>query len=83
MVSSTSSTFGNTGQVNYSAANSFQDSLAEMRRSQGKQALSFCMGAVMGTGVVSRNPALISMMKVNSLSALSCIFAMSCFDFAI
>ena len=83
MVSSTSSTFGNPGQTNYSAANSFQDALAEMRRGQGKHALSFCMGAVMETGMASRNPALIRLMKANGLPPISCIFAMSCLDSAI
>ena len=83
MVSSTSSTFGNPGQTNFSAANSFQDALAEMRRSQGKHALSFCMGAVVETGMASRNLALLRMMKANGLPALSCIFAMYCLDSAI
>lgn len=83
MFSSTSSAFGNPGQTNYSAANSFQDGLAAMRVADGKPALSFCMGAVIETGMASRNPQLLQMMKAGGMPAISCIFAIEALDAAI
>jgi NAD(P)-dependent dehydrogenase (short-subunit alcohol dehydrogenase family)/acyl carrier protein len=55
MFSSASSVFGNPGQGNYSAANSFLDSLAHHRRSLGQPALAVNWGALGGEGYVARN----------------------------
>jgi len=83
MLSSTSSAFGNPGQTNYSAANSYQDGLAEMRRQMGKPALSYCMGAVIEAGMAARNPHLLQMMKAGGMPAISCIFAIEVMDAAL
>jgi thioester reductase-like protein len=83
MFSSTSSAFGNPGQTNYSAANSFQDGLAAMRIQSGKPALSFCMGAVIEAGMASRNTQLLQMMKATGMPAISCIQAIEGLDAAV
>ena len=53
--SSISSIYGNPGQANYAAANSFLDELAHFRRSQGQVATTINWGALGGAGLVARN----------------------------
>lgn len=55
MFSSVSSIFGNPAQGNYGAANTFLDSLAYHRRSQGLPALTMNWGVLGGEGYVARN----------------------------
>eukprot|EP00977_Amphora_coffeiformis_P007314 scaffold1586_cov158-Amphora_coffeaeformis.AAC.3 len=83
MLSSTSSVFGNPGQTNYSAANSFQDGLAVLRQQNGKPAVSFCMAAVTETGMAARDPQLLHLMKAKGMPAISCISAIEALDAAL
>ena len=55
MTSSISATLGNPGQTNYSAANSFLDSLAWQRNLRRQAATSLVLPMVLDVGVVSEN----------------------------
>ncbi|KAL4915051.1 hypothetical protein BDW62DRAFT_204029 [Aspergillus aurantiobrunneus] len=55
MTSSLSGMFGNYGQANYAAANTFLDSFVQFRRSQGLAASTVDLGVVDEVGWVSRN----------------------------
>lgn len=55
MTSSISAVVGNTGQSNYSAANSVLDNLAVSRRTAGRAATSLALPMVLGVGVVAEN----------------------------
>lgn len=54
--SSTSGTLGTPGQGNYSAANSFLDSMARYRVNHGKKACSIVLPMVLGVGYVAEHP---------------------------
>ena len=56
MTSSTSGTLGTPGQANYSAANSFMDSLARHCVANGLPAASLVLPMVLGVGVVAEHP---------------------------
>lgn len=58
MISSISSIMGNRGQANYAAANSFMDTLAHYRISQGERAASLNMGFFLSAGVVAQSASL-------------------------
>ncbi|XXH00688.1 hypothetical protein Hte_007038 [Hypoxylon texense] len=58
MTSSISAVLGNMGQSNYSAANSYLDSLALQRTMQGQAATSLVLPMVLDVGVVSENDAI-------------------------
>ena len=83
MLSSITSYFGNPSQVNYGAANAFQDGLAEMRKLNGLPALSYNMSAVSDAGMASKNPHVLKMMKLNGTPAISSIFAIEVLDTAL
>lgn len=55
LLSSASGVFGNPGQSNYAAGNTYQDELAHYRRSQGENATSLDLGLVLSEGVVAEN----------------------------
>ena len=83
MVSSTSSTFGNPGQINYSAANAFMDGLAACRRAQGLPALSYNLAAVADAGMAARNLGVLRLMKSAGMPPVSSYCAISNLDYAL
>ena len=83
MVSSTSSTFGNPGQINYSAANAFVDGLAACRRAQGLPALSYNLAAVADAGMAARNLGVLRLMKSAGMPPVSSYCAISNLDYAL
>lgn len=58
MTSSISALLGNTGQSNYSAANSALDSIARFRSAHGQPATSLVLPMVLDVGVVAENDAI-------------------------
>ena len=83
MVSSTSSTFGNPGQINYSAANAFLDGLAACRRQQGLPALSYNLAAVADAGMAASNLGILRLMKTAGLPPVSSYCAIANLDYAL
>ena len=83
MASSTASTFGNPGQVNYSAASAFLDGLAALRRRRGLPALSFNMAAVAEVGMASRSHHVLRMMRAAGMPPISIQFAITNLDYAL
>jgi acyl carrier protein len=57
LLSSTGAIFGNGGQSNYAAGNTFQDALARYRVSRGEKAISINLGMIIGEGYVAENEA--------------------------
>ena len=55
MLSSVCGVFGNGGQSNYAAGNTYQDALAEFRRSRGEKAVALDLGIVLSEGFVAEN----------------------------
>lgn len=58
LLSSAGAIFGNGGQSNYAAGNTFQDSLARYRVSRAEKAISLNLGMILGEGYVAENNAL-------------------------
>ncbi|KAJ5918606.1 Fum1p [Penicillium verhagenii] len=54
--SSLTGVVGNTGQINYSAANTFLDSFTQYRRNLGLASSAIALGPVEDVGIVSRSP---------------------------
>lgn len=72
MLSSVASVFGNYGQSNYSAANSFLNGYAAQLNSEGVNAYSVCWGPWQGGGMASGNQSIdenLSRMGMESFSA--------------
>ena len=83
MVSSTSSTFGNPGQINYSAANAYLDGLAACRRQQGLPALSYNLAAVADAGMAASNLGILRLMKAAGMPPVSSYCAIANLDYAL
>jgi hypothetical protein len=54
-ISSLTGIFGNRGQANYAAGNTYQDGLARYRKSIGLQASTVDLGSVLSVGFVAEN----------------------------
>ena len=74
LFSSIAATFGNPGQINYSAANAFLDGLAAYRQRRGLPGLSYNIAAVAETGMASREPHVIRMMRALGIPPVSSVF---------
>ncbi len=83
LFSSTASTAGNPGQVNYSAANAFLDGLAVVRQRQGLPCLAFNMAAVADAGMASRSLHVLRMMRATGMPPVSSDCAIANLDFAL
>jgi len=55
MLSSVCGIFGNGGQSNYAAGNTYQDALAQYRTSRGQKATALDLGMILGEGFVAEN----------------------------
>lgn len=55
LLSSVCGIFGNGGQSNYAAGNTFQDALARWRVERGEKAVSLNLGIILGEGFVAEN----------------------------
>ena len=81
LFSSMASTFGNPGQINYSAANAFLDGLAAHRHRQGLPGLAYNLAAVTEVGMAARNAQLLRMMRAAGLPPVSSDFAITNLDY--
>ena len=82
MFSSVASTFGNPGQINYSAANGFLDGLAACRRREGLPALCYNLAAVAEAGMASRNLHVLRITRSSGMPPVSADFSISNLDYA-
>ena len=83
LISSTTATFGNVGQINYGAANAFLDGLAASRRRQGLPALSYNLAAVVDAGMAARNLGVLRLMRAAGMPPVSSYFAIANLDYAL
>jgi NADPH:quinone reductase-like Zn-dependent oxidoreductase/SAM-dependent methyltransferase/NADP-dependent 3-hydroxy acid dehydrogenase YdfG len=83
MASSLSGTFGNYGQSNYAAANTFLDAFAQFRQSKGLAASVIDLGVVDEIGFVSRNASVHRSMVQQMSPAISEQSLLNCFHLAI
>ena len=82
LFSSTASTLGNPGQVNYGAASAFLDGLAVARRRQGLPCLAFNLAAVADAGMAARSLHVLRMMRAAGMPPVSSDCAIANLDFA-
>jgi len=83
MFSSIASTLGNPGQINYSAANGFVDSLAAFRRRLRLPALCYNLAAVAEAGMASRNLHVLRITRSSGIPPVSADFAITNLDYAL
>ena len=82
LFSSTASTFGNPGQINYSAASAFLDGLAVARRRQGLPCLTYNLAAVADAGMAARSLHVLRMMRTAGMPPVSSDCAIANLNFA-
>ena len=82
LFSSIASTFGNPGQINYSAASAFLDGLAAYRRRRGLPGLSYNLAAVAETGMASRDLHVLRAMRAAGIPPVSTAFTFINLDYA-
>ena len=82
LFSSIASTFGNAGQINYSAASGFLDGLASYRRKRGLPGLSYNLAAVAEVGMASRSLHVMRMLRATGMRPVSSNFAVANLDYA-
>ena len=82
LFSSIASMLGNPGQVNYSAANGFIDSLAALRKRRGLPVLSYNLAAVAEAGMAARNLHVLRMSRAGGVPPISADFAITNLDYA-
>ncbi|KAL4967685.1 type I polyketide synthase [Aspergillus stella-maris] len=63
LISSTNGVFGNRGQANYAAGNTFQDALARYRIERGQRAVSIDLGLMVSAGAVATNKTLLASLR--------------------
>ncbi len=83
MFSSIASTFGNFGQVNYSAANAFLDGLAVYRRQIGLPALAFNMAGITESGMAARDLHVLRLMRASGMPPVSKSVTMQNLDYVL
>ncbi|KAL8732944.1 MAG: hypothetical protein Q9181_003766 [Wetmoreana brouardii] len=72
LLSSVCGVFGNGGQSNYAAGNTFQDALAQHRLACGEKATSIDLGIVLSEGFVAENQSIMDhLMRLNLLMPIS------------
>lgn len=79
LLSSCCGIFGNGGQANYAAGNTYQDALAKYRATLGENAVSLDLGYVLGEGFVAENQHIMDRLSRLDLlhpNSLAEIFAM-------
>ena len=82
LFSSTASTLGNPGQVNYSAASAYLDALSVVRHRQGLPCLTLNLAAVADAGMAARSLHVLRMMRAAGMPPVSSDCAIANLDFA-
>ena len=72
LLSSVCGVFGNVGQSNYAAGNTFQDALAQYRVACGEKATALDLGIILSEGFVAKNQHIMDhLMRLNLLMPIS------------